>query len=157
MSRTHLQCAPADLKDLRTAEQVHAVYALAHAQESKLLAPRTELSQPWSAAQLQSSGLFCLAAFRGDALAGAVCIGPDDESNQLSIAILFVDPAQLRQGIARQLLRELVGRAPGMVLSVSVAAANKPALALYASLGFEAYRHGTLGGGEVPMLKLRRS
>lgn len=151
-----LACAPVDLKEGHLARCLHEVYALAHAQESRLLAPSAEPSQPWSAEQFQCSGLFCLGALRGEAWVGAVCIGPDDDSNQLSIALLFVHPAHQRQGIARQLLHDLLTRSQGMVLSVAVAAANKPALALYASLGFVGYRHGTIGAGEVPMLKLRR-
>jgi hypothetical protein len=42
-----------------------------------------------------------------------------------------------------------------MVFSVTTAAKNGPALALYHGLGFSEYRRGTLGPEAIEMVKLR--
>jgi ribosomal protein S18 acetylase RimI-like enzyme len=69
-----------------------------------------------------------------------------------TIARLAVDPRFARRGLGRALVRHAV--ACGAV-SVGTAAANAPALALYASLGFSPVRSGTVGDG-LPYVWLRR-
>ena len=60
------------------------------------------------------------------------------------IARLVVDPAFARRGIGRALVRHAVALGASRV---GTAAENAPALALYASEGFERVRDGVVGGG----------
>jgi ribosomal protein S18 acetylase RimI-like enzyme len=150
-------CTPVDLKDPVTARQVHAVYQRAHAQEARLLAQGDVAANAWSSDAFCASGLFCLAAYQDAQIVGALCVGPDDEGDQVCIASLFVHPAHQRSGVARHLVGSLIARSNGIAISVSVAEANGPAVALYQALGFQTYRRGTLGDTNVSMAKLRRS
>lgn len=154
-----------DAGDPAVAERMHAVLALASAQEAALLGL---LDAPGrgtrSAASLRWSGeLFVGAAGPADApaaasapLLGLLALGPDDEPGQIAIRTLVVHPDHQRRGVGRALVLDALGRGPGQVFSVVAGSANVPALALYASLGFEVYRHGRLDGAAVEMLKLRR-
>jgi ribosomal protein S18 acetylase RimI-like enzyme len=150
------RCDSIDLNVPSSAFAVHAIYKQAHAQEARLLGHENQPTEEWSSEAFRSSGHFCLGAFDAGHLVGVVCVGPDDKFGQLSIASLFVLPACQRRGAARQLLQNLIARSAGIDLSVSVATSNGPALALYASFGFDAYRRGTLGSTQIPMTKLRR-
>ena len=44
-----------------------------------------------------------------------------------------------------------------MVYAVATGAENAPALALYRELGFVAYRQGSIGVGQLALVKLRRA
>jgi ribosomal protein S18 acetylase RimI-like enzyme len=66
---------------------------------------------------------------------------------ELVIARLVVEPASMRRGIGRALAQHALGLAGGRAVRVGTAAANTPALALYASLGFERVRERTVSGG----------
>jgi ribosomal protein S18 acetylase RimI-like enzyme len=144
-----------DHHDGAVAEQVQQLVALASAQEASLLglAPAEH-----SAAAVQSSPNLHLGARSADgALLGLLCIGADDEPNQLAIHTLVVSPVAQRQGIATALLQDALARGPGLAFAVITAAANTPAVALYTRSGFAVYRHGFMGDGGVPVLKLRRA
>lgn len=144
-----------DHRDGAVAEQVRQLVALASAQEASLLglAP-AELS----AAAVRASPNLHLGACSADGtLLGLLCIGADDEPDQLAIHTLVVSPAAQRQGIATALLEDALARGPGLTFAVITAAANDPAVALYTRSGFAVYRHGIMGDGGVPVLKLRRA
>ncbi len=139
------------------AVQIHAVLVLAHAQETKLLGVQGAAPSQQTAADIQTSGDFFLGSFDDEKLIGVISVRPDDELGQINIASLVVHPAQQRRGVARALLTSALQRAPGATFSVSTAAKNAPALALYAQFGFEPYRWGTLGEEGMALVKLRRS
>jgi len=71
------------------------------------------------------------------------------------ITLLVVHPAHLRRGVARALLAEAARRVSSGRLAVVVACGNAPALALYGSSGFGAYRRGVLGPQAIEVVKLR--
>jgi ribosomal protein S18 acetylase RimI-like enzyme len=148
---------PLDHRELGVARRIHALLQLAHAQEADLLGLQCHASAARSTEDIQSSTEFYLGAFDGEALVGATSIGPDDESNQISIASLCVDPTHQRQGIGKSLVAEALRRGATMTFSVSAAANNAAALALYRGLGFVEYRQGTLGPEQLAMVKLRRN
>ena len=147
---------PLDHRDPVSAEHIHAVMKLAYAQEARLLGVREFAPMQRSVQDIQAGGEFYLGAFSGDELLAALSIGPDDEPGQLLICALVVHPAAQRQGIGRLLVQDALRRGAGLVFAVSTAAANGPALALYRSLGFVDYRHGTLGAEALALVKLRR-
>jgi ribosomal protein S18 acetylase RimI-like enzyme len=141
--------------------QIHAVLMLAYAQEAALLEVKNFAPLEQTAGDIEASDDFFLGIFQDQQLLGVISVRPDDEPRQVNIASLVVHPAQQRQGVARALLTDALQRAEAATFSVSTAAKNAPALALYQQFGFEAYRWGTLQGtaGEeaLALVKLRRT
>ena len=130
---------------------------LTHAQEVQWLAACNAAPAPTTLEALRNRRQFCIGAFVGDELVGALCIAPDDEPGQIPIATLAVHPGHQRQGIARQLMRDALQRGAGLAFAVVTGAANQPALALYRGLGFVAYRQGVLDESGIALVKLRRA
>jgi len=77
------------------------------------------------------------------------------EADELEIARLVVAPQRMRRGIGRALARHALALAGDRAIRVGTAAANRPALALYASLGFERVGRRTVGDG-LAYVDLRR-
>ncbi len=151
-----LHIHPIDHSDSVVARQIHALLHMAHAQEAQQLGRHEQAGAARSAEDIRSSVAFYLGAFEGDTLVGAASLAPDDEPGQIGIAMLCVAPAHQRRGIGRSLVVEALRRGETMAFSVSAAADNAAALALYRGLGFVAYRRGTLGLDRLAMIKLRR-
>lgn len=143
------------------AEQIHAVLMLAYAQEAVLLGIKNFPPLEQTASDIQMSDEFFLGSFDNQELLGVVSVRPDDEPGQVNIASLVVHPLHQRKGVARALLSDALQRAEAVTFSVSTAAKNAPALALYHQFGFEAYRWGTLqataGEEALALVKLRRT
>lgn len=138
------------------AEQIHAVWMLAYAQEARLLQVQDFAPLRRSVQDLQALDETLFAAWRGGHIVGAVSVGADDEPGQALIGCLIVHPDHQRQGAARALMLQALALCDGQPLAVVTGAHNAPALALYASLGFAPYRRGVLGEQALPVLKLRR-
>ncbi len=138
------------------AESIIAVLRPAYAQESLLLGVTDFPPLRRTAANVADSDDFHLGAWVGDTLAGVLVLGRDDEPDQLCIGTLVVHPSHQRRGVARALMHDLLQRTAGMTLVVATGAANAPALALYVSFGFMAYRRGVVGDAQIPLVKLRR-
>lgn len=147
---------PLDHRDRAVAERIHAVLKLAYAQEAALLGVGQFEPLNTSIEDVQHSRDFHLGAVAGEELLGALSVGPDDEPDQLCIALLVVHPRAQRQGVGRALVTEALQRGAGMVFAVSTAAGNAPALALYRALGFVDHRRGTVGVEQLALIKLRR-
>jgi ribosomal protein S18 acetylase RimI-like enzyme len=144
-----------DHRDPHVASQVHALLQLAHAQESQLLGLDPEANPISSVGHVQTSNQFYLGAFDAEMLVGSASVEPGDEANQINIASLCVDPRYQRHGIGRSLVAEALRLGGSCSFSVATPARNAPALALYRSLGFVEHQHGTLGPGQLAMVKLR--
>jgi ribosomal protein S18 acetylase RimI-like enzyme len=144
-------------RQLTVATQIHAVLMLAYAQEAELLQVQNFPPLQQTAADIQASDEFFLGRFNDQELIGVVSVRPDDEPGQIHIATLVVHPAHQRRGVARALLANALQRAAGATFSVSTAAKNAPALALYQQFGFAAYRWGTIGSEGLALVKLRRA
>jgi ribosomal protein S18 acetylase RimI-like enzyme len=144
-----------DHRDVGVAQEIHAVLGLAYAQEAELLqlVNSTEVEQ--DAEAIMQSELSYSGARQHGSLLGWISLGPDDEPQQYSIAMLVVRPEQQRRGIALALLGEAMQQAGGSSLSVVCACANRPAMALYQQLGFSPYRRGMMGKAAIEVVKLR--
>jgi ribosomal protein S18 acetylase RimI-like enzyme len=144
-------------RDLGTAQRIHDLMALAHAQEAALL--QQHKVAPWAQTlqDIQSADEFFLVVTEAKDWCGLISVRPDDEPGQINIASLVVHPEHQRKGVASTLLTAALQRGHGAVFSVSTTAANAPALALYGRFGFEAYRWGTLGEAGLALVKLRRA
>jgi GNAT superfamily N-acetyltransferase len=144
--------------DADVAHRIHEVWQLAYAQEARLLGLTHFAPLERSVAELQASAAVHLGVRRGRDIVGVLAHGEDaDEPGQTLIEALVVHPAHQRQGVASALLIELLRRGAGRAHAVATAAANAPALALYAGFGFVPYRRGCVGPEELPLLKLRRA
>ena len=144
-----------DHRDFGVAQEIHAVLGLAYAQEAELLqlVNSTEVEQ--DAEAIMQSELSYSGARQHGSLLGWISLGPDDEPQQYSIAMLVVRPEQQRRGIALALLGEAMQQAGGSSLSVVCACANRPAMALYQQLGFSPYRRGMMGKAAIEVVKLK--
>jgi ribosomal protein S18 acetylase RimI-like enzyme len=142
------------------AAQIHAVLMLAYAQEAALLGVNNFAPLEQAAHDIEASEEFFLGSFDDQELLGVISVRADDEPGQINIASLVVHPAHQRRGVARTLLTSALQRAAGATFSVSTAAENAPALALYQQFGFAPYRWGTLqgtaGDEALALVKLRR-
>ena len=147
---------PLDHRDPLVAQQIHAVLTLAHAQEAELLEIKHFRPLERTASDIQSGSDYHLGAFVCQQLVGSLSLGPDEETAQITITSLVVHPSSQREGVGRSLVVEAIRRTDGVVLSVSTAANNAPALCLYRSLGFVEYRWGTVGNENIALVKLRR-
>ena len=137
------------------AEQIYALLAPAHAQES--IAIGAAATSQHSPQGIAASTEVHIGAFEDDELVGFIVVGPDDEQAQLAITLLVVHVAHQRRGIASRLVSHVVVAGSETTFAVVVTKENLAALALYKTLGFHVYRHGAVGQDEVPVLKLRAS
>ncbi len=144
-----------DHRDVGVAQEIHAVLALAYAQEAELLQLVNSAAVEQDAEVIRQSELSYSGARQHGSLLGWISLGPDDEPQQFSIAMLVVRPEQQRRGIALALLREAMQQAGGSSLSVVCACANRPAMALYQRLGFSPYRRGMMGKAAIEVVKLK--
>jgi len=144
-------------RDVGTAERIHQVLVLAYAQEAMLLRVQNAAPLAQTVEHLQNADAFFLAVWRDEQMQGVISVRRDDEPGQINIASLAVHPAHQRCGVARALLSAALQRAGRAAVSVSTAADNVPALALYRQFGFEPYRWGTMGEHALALVKLRRA
>lgn len=81
----------------------------------------------------EREGLFdyrVLVALRGDDVVGFAAYGQEE------LAWLYVDPARMRQGIGRALVRRVLADNPARPMALEVLCGNEPARRLYESEGF---------------------
>jgi ribosomal protein S18 acetylase RimI-like enzyme len=117
------------------APEIHRLFQRAYAVEARLINVRDfpPLARSCSAIQEAKSEFF---GARTEAdLRGVIEL--EHQSGVVLIASLVVDPDYFRQGLARLLLQHVISIYAKDFLRVETATANRPAMALYASLGFE--------------------
>ena len=148
---------PLNHQDPSTAAQIHTVFALAYAQEARLLNSESASSLDSTPESIRTSQDYYLGALQDNEIVGLLSLGPDDEPNQIQLTLLVVHPNHQRKGIGRLLVAEALRRGKGMTLAVSTAVKNTPALSLYAEFGFIAYRRGQNGPEALELVKLRVS
>ena len=100
-----------DHHDGATAERIHAVLLPAYAQEAVLLQAQPFPPLGRTVRDIQRSPDSFTGAWRGDELLGAVSVGADDEPGQRCVSMLVVHPQHQRQGVARCLMTDQIGRA----------------------------------------------
>ncbi len=138
------------------ARQLHAVQMAAYAQEAALLGATWFPPLERTVQGVQASDETFVAAFVGDALAGAIGTGPDPDGLGTNIASLVVLPQFQRQGIATALMDAALSAHGGGEMTVQTGAKNAPALALYARTGFYELRRWLVGREPLELVKLLR-
>lgn len=108
----------------------HAAYAV----EAELIGDDRIPPLHETLADLRAAPLRWLGAYEGARLIGA--IGWTEDPSTVDIDRLVVDPAAHRRGAGRALVREVLTRAGDRRVLVATGRANRPARALYESLGF---------------------
>lgn len=142
-------------QDPNVARQLHAILKLAYAQEAAVMQTVRFSELDETIEEIHGSHEFFLGAIEENVLLGSLSIGPDDEPNQINISTFVVHPTHQRRGVGRMLLKDVMRRSEGMVISVCTGANNIPALALYMEFGFVEYRHGTIGPENHALVKLK--
>ena len=127
----------------------------AYAQEAALLGVHGFAPLQRTAQDIRADREAYLGGFESGRLVAAVAFGPDVDEPQLLVSSLVVEPAFQRRGIGRALMAEVLRLAADWPVAVSTALENTPALALYDSLGFVAYRWGSIGPSSLQLVKLR--
>lgn len=149
--------AAIDQTDAAIAGRLHALRQLAYTQEAALLGAVWFPPLAETIDELRASTEHFTAVFVGEQLAGAIGTEPDaDEPGATTIASLVVAPAFQRRGIARALMTQVLHEHGDGVLTVQTGTGNAPALALYASFGFEPLRRWRVGPEPLELVKLRR-
>ena len=120
-----------DLSDPAIAAQVLAIQRAAYAQEAELVGYDAIPPLHETLDELRSQPLEWLGAVEDGVLAGAMAI--TGEGRRCDIDRLVVDPARQRRGIGRRLVGAVSHH---VVVTVSTARDNIPAVRLYESLGF---------------------
>lgn len=139
------------------ARQIHAIRRAAYKQEAELLAVAHFPPLERSLEDVLNSCEAFVGASQDSELVGVVSTCADDEGRGINISSLVVHPAHQRRGFGIALVRAVVQRYAGTELTVQTAAANAPALSLYAHLGFREYRRWTVGQEALELVKLSLS
>jgi ribosomal protein S18 acetylase RimI-like enzyme len=138
------------------AQQIHDVQIAAYTQEAGLIGVTRFPPLERTVADLLQAQEEFLGAFDDERLVGALSFCPDGEGRGVNIASLTVQPKHQRLGVGHALVQAATELHGLSEMTVQTAAANSPALALYAKFGFEAYRHSSVGSEALAVVKLRR-
>ena len=146
-----------DHRILAVAQQIHAIRMAAYTQEAKLLGVAHFSPLERGVDDILASTEEFIGAFENETLSGVLSMCADEEGKGVNISSLVVHPHHQRRGLGQALVRAATDRHPTLELTVQTAAANVPALALYARLGFKEYRRWSSGNEPLELVKLSRS
>ncbi|MFG2974249.1 GNAT family N-acetyltransferase [Streptomyces sp. NPDC048331] len=126
-----------DLSDDATAAAVHRIGLAAYTVEAELIGFHGIPALGESLAEMRAADLGWVGAFLGGGAPAGFLAWASEPGGGVSIDRLCVDPAWFRRGVASLLLRHaLTELFPGRPVEVTTGAANAPAVALYARMGF---------------------
>ena len=125
-----------DHHEARNAECIHAIRQAAYGQEAAILGIRMLPPLAESASQIRESSDEFAGAWIDKRLAGVVSYSKGDSSKGCLITSLVVDPTCQRLGVGSALISAAVLKMGNKPISVSTAARNGPALALFAKFEF---------------------
>ena len=139
------------------AQQIHAIRMSAYTQEAKLLGVSRFPPLERRVDDILASTEEFIGAFDNKTLSGVLSMCADEEGKGVNISSLVVHPHHQRRGLGQALVRAATDRHHALELTVQTAAANVPALALYARFGFKEYRRWSSGNEPLKLVKLSRS
>jgi len=135
------------------ASRIHAVQTAAYRQEASLLDIRDFPPLDRTVEDIMASSDSFFGAFDGEELLGVISLEQRNE-NEVSISSLTVAPPFQRLGVAKALVAYTAGWVKSQKLSVSTAAKNAPALALYEQLGFVECERTFVGEEQLEVIRL---
>jgi len=138
------------------AQQIHAIRMAAYKQEAELLGVTRFPPLERQVDDILTSSEEFIGAFEDGTLAGVLSVCPDEEGRGISISSLVVHPSYQQRGLGHALVREATELYLASELTVQTAAANLPALVLYARFGFKEYRRWAFGSEPLELVKLSR-
>ena len=138
------------------AAKIHAVQMAAYEQEARLLEVNHFPPLDATVDQVRSSQELFFGALLGRRLVGLVAVSEEPTVQVLDIGSLVVEPSHQRQGVGRLLLSFIVSRFEALRITVSTGAKNRPALALYAALGFVEFQRRFIGPERLELVALER-
>jgi ribosomal protein S18 acetylase RimI-like enzyme len=138
------------------AREIHAVQMSAYTQEAALLGAVDFPPLRCTAQDTRTSREEFLAAYHGQHLVGSVSTQSVLGRSGKSIYSLVVAPAFQRQGIARQLMSEVLRLYGAHGFAVQTGAKNVPALNLYTQLGFLESGRWLVGHEPIEIVELQR-
>jgi ribosomal protein S18 acetylase RimI-like enzyme len=121
------------------AEEIHGVMQASYRVEAGLLGVEDFPPLRRRVEEIAMAGTSFFGARSGGVLAAVAELEPTS-GDSAHVNAFVVHPAFFRRGIGRALLRRLQAEPRRGRLTVSTAAANRPAIALYTSLGFQLER-----------------
>lgn len=152
-----LQLHPLVHSEAAIAAKIHALQMAAYAQEAALLGITTFPPLQRTAKDVLQSSESFLGAFEDHTLVGALGTQPDETDDSIQITSLVVHPKHQRKGIGRRLLQASIKQHASCAMTVQTAAANAPALHLYAEFQFTIHRHWSVGYPPLTLVQLRRA
>lgn len=160
LQRTELEIAALDLRNDAVAQDVHRVWHAAYAVEAQWLGIADFPPLRLGVNALRACPYEFLGARMHGQLLGLLATEDLRPESELWVAALAVDPVHHGQGIAGQLLAELLRTTDADRICTQTAVANAAARMAYGRMGFLWYRPFTLGDaaeGEsaLPMVELR--
>jgi ribosomal protein S18 acetylase RimI-like enzyme len=137
------------------AEEIRALLHAAYRVEGELLGVADFPPLARTAATIRSAPATFHGLREGERLVAVTEIEAADHGGR-HIASLGVHPDRFRRGLARTLLRQVLGLPPPARFTVSTGALNAPALRLYRQLGFVEERRWLTPRESIPMVTLVR-
>jgi len=150
-----LRLCPADPAAGTTADEIHAVWMQAYAQEAALLGAKDFPPLRVTVEDLRACRESFFVARIGQELVACTSVAPAED--RADITAMVVAPAYQRRGIASRLLAEILRVYGSSTVTVQTAAKNAPALALYTQAGFVPVRYWAVGPEQLQLVKLCRS
>lgn len=114
----------------------HELMLAAYAEEAALIGAERFPPLERTLRDLVTSATALYGAREDDCLLGIIEVSGTERDRGLNIDSLCVSPAHRRRGVGGDLVRHVVAISGGRPITVSTAAANEPAIALYLAVGF---------------------
>lgn len=149
-----LRLCPADPATGTTADEIHAVWMQAYAQEAALLGAKDFPPLKVTVEDIRACREKFFVARIGQQLVACTSVEPAEGG--ADITAMVVAPAYQRRGIASRLLTQILGAYGSSTVTVQTAVKNAPALALYTQAGFVPVQYWVAGPEQLQLVKLCR-
>ena len=145
-----------DHTDAAVSAKIYIVQRAAYEQEARLIGAQQFPPLHVTADDVCLSNDLFFGIHSEQDIVGVIAVCENPSMRSLSINSLVVDPNHQRQGIGRLLLSFVTSPFEALHITVSTAAKNTPALALYAKLGFVEVQRRFVGSERLELVSLQK-